>query len=35
MESQDYQALQVILYVCIEALYICFGANILDLKEMR
>lgn len=33
MESQDYQALQVILYVYIESLCISFGANTLNLKR--
>lgn len=35
MENQDYQALQVILYVYTESLGICFGANILSLQEVR
>lgn len=35
MENQDYQALQVILYVYTESFGICFGANILNLKEVR
>lgn len=33
MESQDYQALQAILYVYVESFYSCFGEKIL--KELR
>lgn len=33
MESQDYRALQAILYVYVESLYSCFGEKIL--KELR
>lgn len=35
MESQDYQALQVILYVYKESFCICFNANILNFYEVR